>query len=627
MKKALSIVTLILLHFISFRTAAQLEYSKWYFGNYAGLDFANNPPTAILNSSLITSEGCASICDNAGNLLFYTEGGSIRNSSNALMANGSGLFGGGGTTTQAATIVKLPGSNTIFYVFTLQALGGNVYYSIVDMSLAAGSGSVVSKNNLLYNSSCEKQIMVKHCNGKDIWHLSHENGTNNFRAYLITSSGINLSPIISSVGDQISGSTLATQGEIKISPDGKKLAMATYTASVPNNLGNSGYRLFDFDPSTGVVSNSLVLNNQPYAYGLAFSPDGTKLYGSMAPALITNAIIYQWNVCASTSAAIVASQYSFDIGLVGSGSMQRGIDGKIYLSVGNQQSISVIHNPNSTGLAMGFTLNSLSIAPKMCGLGLPNFINPFTKPSPQAFTNTIACNQVNFSPPPVPTFTSGCSSTPYPPSGYLWDFGEPSSGTANTSSLSSPNHVYASIGTYTVKLVLLNACTNDTLIQSVNITTLGPTPAVTGPTLICKGDRYNYTVSGGSTYLWSTGSTATSVALQPTQTTVYTVSATANGCTQSKTFTVTVNPCLGIEDLQAAGVWKVFPNPVVNELKIESAFEGNVKLFDLNGRLVFETRLQPGENNINISDLNGGVYNLQLSNPSLTRNLRIVKVE
>lgn len=618
---------LLSLLFIVHDYVAQNENRLWYFGNYAGLDFSTSPPAAVLNGSLITPEGCATICDNLGNLLFYSDGSTIRNSSHALMANGSGLFGGGGTTTQAVTAIKLPGSNSLYYVFTLQALGGNLYYSIVDMSLAAGSGSVVSKNNLIYNTSSEKQILARHCNGRDVWHISHENGTNNFRAYLLNGNGINLSPVISSVGDVLTGSTLANQGEMKISPDGKKLATATYTNSVPTTLGSSGFKLFDFDPATGIVNNYVFLNNQSYAYGVVFSSDGTKLYGSMAPSGNTNSIIYQWNVCASSSAAIVASQYSFDIGLLSTGALQRGNDGKIYLTSGPQQSLSVIHNPNSSGAAMGFTLNSLSIAPKFPGIGLPNFINPYSKPVLQPFTNTVVCNQVNFSPPPVPTFSSGCSSTLYPPSGYLWDFGEPSSGTANTSSQSSPNHFYAAPGTYTVKLVLLNACTNDTLMQAVNITTMGPTPAVAGPTLICKGDRYNYTVSGGSTYMWSTGSTATAVALQPTQTTVYTVSATANGCTQSKTFTVNVSPCLGIEDLEAAGLWKVYPNPVVNELKIESAFEGILKVFDLSGRELYQSHLLQGENTLDTSFLNAGVYSLQISTGNLTRHLRMVKVE
>jgi PKD repeat protein len=624
-QSALLILSLI---FLSTKILAQLENSNWYFGQYVGLTFTSSPPTAIPNSTIYALEGCSSISDNMGNLMFYSSAQAILNSNHTIMANGGSLVGDP-SSTQASMIVKHPGNNNLYCVFTTSAVGAFAY-SIVDMSLAAGLGSVTVLNSSLYNLTCEKQVAVRHCNGKDVWIISHEINSDKFVSHLLTSSGVNPMPVYSSIGPAISSTTGAGAGQLKISPDGKKLAMAVSG----NSVNGGGFYLFDFNAATGIVSNSLMLYgqilNQNWAYGVEFSPDGSKLYGctgfyNLQPEL------HQWNICAGNNSAIIASRYTINPpGTLTYGSLQRGIDGKIYLAVLSQQSLSVINNPNLTGASMGFSFNAVSISTinnKFCRMGLPNFINPYIKPSPQPFTNTVACNQVNFSPPPVPTFSSGCSSTPYPPSGYLWDFGEPSLGTANTSSLSSPNHVYASVGTYTVKLVLLNACTNDTLIQSVNITTMGPTPAVTGPTLVCKGDRYTYTVSGGTSYLWSNGVSTSTAALQPTLTTAYTVSATANGCTQSKTFTITVNPCLGLEDLQAAGLWKVYPNPMANELMIESAFGGSVKLFDLNGRMVFETNLKEGENTINTSSVKAGVYNLQLSHPNFTRNLRMVKVE
>jgi PKD repeat protein len=608
---------------------AQNEFSNWYFGQYVGLTFSTSPPSAVPNSAIFAGEGCASISDNNGNLLFYANAQTIYNSTHTVMANGGGLIGDP-SSTQASMIVKHPGNNSLYCVFTTSVVGA-LAYSIVDMSLAAGLGSVTVKNASLYSPTTEKQVAVRHCNGKDVWIISHELNSNKFVSYLLTSAGINPSPVSSSIGAIISQTTSGAAGQLKVSPDGKKIAMAD--ASQISQSG--GYYLFDFNTATGVVSNSLTLLNQYQGYGVEFSPDGKKLFCCSGNFQL-QPILNQWDICAPSNSAIIASHYSLSLpGSLIYGSLQRAIDNKIYLAVSNQQSLSVINNPNLTGASIGFSFNTVAISntnTNVSRFGLPNFINPYTKPSPQPFTNTIACNQVNFSPPPVPTFSSGCSSTPYPPSGYLWEFGEPSSGTANTSSLSSPNHVYAAPGSYTVKLVLLNACTNDTLMQAVNITTMGPTPAVAGPSLICKGDRYTYTVSGGTSYLWSNGVSTSTAALQPTLTTVYTVSATANGCTQSKTFTVNVSPCLGIEDLETAGTpmaigGKVYPNPVVNELKIESVFGGSVKLFDLNGRVVFEAMLEQGENTINTSSVKAGVYNLQLSHPNFSRNLRMVKVE
>ena len=584
--KLFKLITILLLSFNPLIFYSQNEFSKWYFGVYAGLDFATSPPTILTNGALSTGEGCASISDNSGNLLFYGNSIGLYNSSHSAMANGSGLFGNS-STTQGIVIVKQPNSNTIYYVFTLDQTGqsNGARYSIVDMALAAGLGSVTVKNATLYTPSCEKQVAVRHCNGRDVWIVSHEYNTNNFRSYLLTSAGLNTTAIITSIGETAGqGNTnglISTAGHMKISPDGKKLALAISGVSVPNNLGLGGFQLFDFDASSGVVSNSLILlnalNTFGNPYGIEFSPDGNKLYGATQPSLSSIAgTIYQWDICLQFSTAIIASQYSLSLGTnINLGALQRAIDNKIYLvnaGPGLPQTLHVINNPNLVGTAMGFTLNGQSVAPKQTSQCLPNFINPYTKPTPALFTNSLSCQKVTFAVPPVTTFSSGCSSTPYPPSGYLWDFGETASGATNTSTLSNPVHTYSALGTYTVQLILLNNCTNDTLKKVINITTLGPTPAVSGPSVICRGEKYVYTASGGSTYLWANNNaTSFTQTLAPTTTTSYTVSATTNGCTLSKTFTVTVNPCTGIEAYQNNGLWQVFPNPFKDVLSIEAA--------------------------------------------------------
>lgn len=53
---------------------AQKEASIWYFGHNAGISFANGSPTVLTNGKIYTDEVVASICDNRGSLLFYTDG-------------------------------------------------------------------------------------------------------------------------------------------------------------------------------------------------------------------------------------------------------------------------------------------------------------------------------------------------------------------------------------------------------------------------------------------------------------------------------------------------------------------------------------------------------------------------
>ncbi len=57
----------------------------------------------------------------------------------------------------------------------------------------------------------------------------------------------------------------------------------------------------------------------------------------------------------------------------------------------------------------------------------------------------------------------------YPVVQYSWDFGDPASGAANHSSLQNPEHIFSSVGTYQVTLIVTNALEcRDTIIKTVN---------------------------------------------------------------------------------------------------------------------------------------------------------------
>ena len=131
---------------------AQKEANIWYFGEYAGIDFNTGTPVALTNSAMSQGEGCASISDSAGNLLFYTNGIKVWDKNHLEMPNGNNLLGHN-SSTQSAIIVKKPRSSILYYIFTTDAAHNNLQngfnYSIVDMSEQNGNGDVVSKNNRL----------------------------------------------------------------------------------------------------------------------------------------------------------------------------------------------------------------------------------------------------------------------------------------------------------------------------------------------------------------------------------------------------------------------------------------------------------------------------------------------
>jgi len=96
----------------------------------------------------------------------------------------------------------------------------------------------------------------------------------------------------------------------------------------------------------------------------------------------------------------------------------------------------------------------------------------------------------------------------------------------------------ASSTTYTVTGTTAG-CSN-TAISSV---TVNPSlNVVVNSDTICDGEHSTLTATGGTTYLWNTGSTSNPLTVSPNSTTIYTVTGTSLGCTGTAVSTVTVNP-------------------------------------------------------------------------------------
>ena len=117
MKNALFIV---ILWAVAFSASAQKQAANWYFGENAGLQFDldNKRVNVVRDGQLNTREGCASISDDRGNLLFYTDGVTIWNKNHDIMPNGTGLHGDS-SSAQSGIIVPNPEDPNIYYVFTV----------------------------------------------------------------------------------------------------------------------------------------------------------------------------------------------------------------------------------------------------------------------------------------------------------------------------------------------------------------------------------------------------------------------------------------------------------------------------------------------------------------------------
>ncbi len=369
----------------------QKQANYWYFADSAGMHFVNGEPELLSDGGIGESfcmEGSSAISDSTGQLLFYCCAKKIFNRLHQVMPHGDNLLGGG-SSTQGALIVPMPGSDERFYVFTLDEFQNNLAnglnYYIVNMCLEDGYGDVETTPNfaggggsgtLLLSDAGEKQAATYHANGADIWLIVRRHLSNQFYAYLITADGIE-NPVISSIGwDSSDYSEISLQyacaiGQIKFSPDGSMLAMGIGNNS-PNRL-----QLFDFNNSTGIVSNekTLYINTSQFPYGVSFSPDNSKLYARGLPPTG----LRQYDVTLNTEAEIIASAIDVPwIGGYGATGMQLANNGKIYVSFNDR--IGVINQPNESGAACNYVGDAIDLYGGIGTLSvytLPGFIDGF----------------------------------------------------------------------------------------------------------------------------------------------------------------------------------------------------------------------------------------------------------
>ena len=137
---------------ISVSLFSQGEASHWYFGNGAGLifdvDSESVTSTNAATSTINTAEGCSSISDFNGNLLFYTDGRNVWDKNHQIMPNanynaGSGLLGDP-SSTSSALIIPRPGNADHYYVFTVDEPHHNNAWAFPNQGPADRDGTPLS---------------------------------------------------------------------------------------------------------------------------------------------------------------------------------------------------------------------------------------------------------------------------------------------------------------------------------------------------------------------------------------------------------------------------------------------------------------------------------------------------
>ncbi|MAD97954.1 MAG: hypothetical protein CMB99_11570 [Flavobacteriaceae bacterium] len=438
------VFVLIVISLICFEVKGQNETLNWYFGNKAALNFDGGIRTVLNDSQMNAPYGTTTISNKQGELMFYSDGESVWNRSHQIMTNGQGL-NGNKANTQSSIVIPKPGDENTYYLFTTSTSSG-LHYHTIEFNAQNPLGIVTQKNISLTTSTLhrptEKITAIHHENGRDIWvitmkKLFTDNDVNSFLVYRVSDSGVSLNPVVSGGPDNASEA-----GQLTISPNGKKLAVATKTRF---------FYMYDFNTQNGEVSFDYLANTAitigvtDFVYGVAFSPDSKKMYMSVA-----------YNVGGREEFGILQSDLTvprivdsppygdhiFRSRLYEPGNLQISIDGNLYVALAQRsaagpsdfQFLGYIENPEESYVGSTVILNQLDLETGKSIQGLPNFIQSYFA------TRILTENQCFVDP---FAFTAESYTTI---SNIDWDFGD-----GNTANGLNVNHTYASPGLYTVR--------------------------------------------------------------------------------------------------------------------------------------------------------------------------------
>lgn len=465
---------------------AQVLYERppydhiWLF-NGSRMDFNHEPPLVTLDEQPMPFEGTnASICDDDGDLLAYTNGIYIANFFSDTIQGGEDFnpsertehwITRGFVFPQYAIFLRtIFGEN--FFLFHESITRLTEYNQYGDLYLTQNLSQTILSNDFFPASIDIKNdtILVdtlgigqltaaRSGDGSSWWILVNKNYTNQYHKLLLQGDTV-LNLGITAVGDTIRTGL----GAAKFSPDGRKFAKLDLV-----DWDNQTISIYDFDRCSGELSNPAHIRDTGFTLmgGLAFSENSRFLY---VPYF---SYLYQFDLEAED---IEASRVLISPSINGWAYFlaQLAPDGKVYIShQGTQDSIHIIHQPNRRGHACGFVHLGQPL-PANTFRTMPNFPYYGLGPLDGSPCDTLGIDN----PPPTAAFehtqdTSALAVEFFDASHYayewLWDFGDgsPSSDTHH------PVHTYTQDGTYQVCLTVSNVSGADTHCETLYI---GTTP-------------------------------------------------------------------------------------------------------------------------------------------------------
>jgi len=288
---------------------------NWFFGESAGLQFLSDTVISVTNYSLNANEGCAAYSNAEGEMVFYSNGINLKDSSNnAISINLKGY---------ASSSQGILFESTPFKLLLLTTSPDSGYW------VFKYDNSIFLHKKLLKVSS-EAQTSVFHQNSRDKW-ISTHNLDSSFISFLSVSQDILCCPIISTVGAARDGSYPISSGVMKFNFNASQMYTSTW-------IGNT-IEMYIFNYEEGTFKLNVTIPHSS-ASRLSISPNGNILY------VVDGAEhIHQYDISLLDSASIVASKKLIATSDTKFGGMQLGSGGKIYVSTYKEQSLGVINKP------------------------------------------------------------------------------------------------------------------------------------------------------------------------------------------------------------------------------------------------------------------------------------------
>lgn len=310
---------------------AQNPNNHWQLG-VSDVNFTTNPPTVstIANNG---QYGKASISDNNGNLLFYTDGQKVWNKNHVIIPDGNPFAY---PYVLGVVIVPNPANSSQYYIFRSiveSSLGSSLSsfytYSIVEFNVSNPLGILLNINNnpeiplvtnysLRLNDALNNQIsnqfyfnpltVAKNFNNDGYWIIIQNQ--NKILSYRLDSLGFNNIPVestftnsqtndygvnLASIGTDIKGKSYS---DFKISPSNAKLGGLTFASrggtQVFGGPPTSSFYTIDFDSSTGQLSNHVFVYSETnittgfIINNFEFSNNSDNVYLVRFPSRLTN---------------------------------------------------------------------------------------------------------------------------------------------------------------------------------------------------------------------------------------------------------------------------------------------------------------------------------------------------